>query len=51
MAPKIAIIFYSTWGHVKQLALAEKKGIEEAGGSVTLYQYDRHHFPCKQFKR
>jgi hypothetical protein len=39
MAPKIAIVFYSTWGHVKTLALAEKKGIEEAGGSVTLYQY------------
>ncbi|KAH9840485.1 Minor allergen Alt a 7 [Teratosphaeria destructans] len=38
MAPKIAIIFYSTWGHVKTLAEAEAKGIREAGGSVDLYQ-------------
>jgi NAD(P)H dehydrogenase (quinone) len=38
MAPKIAIVFYSMYGHIKTLAMAEKKGIEEAGGSVTLYQ-------------
>jgi len=38
MAPKIAIVFYSTYGHIKTLAEAEKKGIEAAGGSVTLYQ-------------
>jgi len=38
MAPKIAIIYYSTWGHVRKLADAEKKGIESAGGTVTLYQ-------------
>lgn len=38
MAPKIAIVFYSTWGHVKTLALAEKKGIEAAGGTVDLFQ-------------
>lgn len=57
MGPKIAIAFYSTWGHVRQLvcressfsprgllantlpqAEAEKKGIEEAGGTATLFQ-------------
>jgi len=38
MAPKIAIVFYSMYGHVKTLAEAEKKGIEKAGGSATLYQ-------------
>nr|P42059.1 RecName: Full=Minor allergen Cla h 7; AltName: Full=Allergen Cla h 5; AltName: Full=Allergen Cla h V; AltName: Allergen=Cla h 7 [Cladosporium herbarum]CAA55068.1 minor allergen Cla h 7 [Cladosporium herbarum] len=38
MAPKIAIIFYSTWGHVQTLAEAEAKGIREAGGSVDLYR-------------
>ena len=26
------------YGHVQKLAEAEKKGIEEAGGSATLYQ-------------
>jgi NAD(P)H dehydrogenase (quinone) len=38
MAPKIAIVYYSMYGHVKTLAEAEKKGIEAAGGSATLYQ-------------
>lgn len=38
MAPKIAIVYYSMYGHIKQLADAEKKGIEAAGGSVDLYQ-------------
>ncbi|KAK7531023.1 flavoprotein-like protein [Phyllosticta citricarpa] len=38
MAPKIAIVYYSMYGHVKQLALAEKEGIEAAGGSATLFQ-------------
>ncbi|OJD29443.1 minor allergen alt a 7 [Diplodia corticola] len=38
MAPKIAIVFYSMYGHIKQLAEAEKKGIEAAGGTVDLYQ-------------
>ncbi len=27
------------YGHIKQLAEAEKKGIEAAGGQVTMYQY------------
>lgn len=38
MAPKVAIVFYSMYGHIKQLAEAEKKGIESAGGSATIYQ-------------
>ncbi|KYK55382.1 minor allergen Alt a 7 [Drechmeria coniospora] len=38
MAPKIAIVFYSMYGHIRQLAEAEKKGIEKAGGKVDLYQ-------------
>ncbi|MCJ1350407.1 MAG: Minor allergen Alt a 7 [Icmadophila ericetorum] len=38
MAPKVAIIFYSMYGHIKQLAEAEKKGIESAGGTADLYQ-------------
>jgi len=36
--PKIAIIYYSTWGHIKQLADAELKGIKAAGGDATLLQ-------------
>ncbi|KAK7729539.1 flavodoxin-like fold protein [Botryosphaeria dothidea] len=38
MAPKIAIVFYSMYGHIKTLAEAEKKGIEAAGGSVDIFQ-------------
>jgi len=38
MAPKVAIVFYSMYGHIKQLAEAEKKGIEAAGGKVDVYQ-------------
>ncbi|KAJ9648467.1 flavodoxin-like fold protein [Coniosporium tulheliwenetii] len=38
MAPKIAIVFYSMYGHIKQLAEAEKRGIEAAGGTCTFYQ-------------
>jgi len=38
MAPKIAIITYSLWGHVSKLAEAEKRGIEAAGGTATIYQ-------------
>jgi len=38
MAPKIAIVYYSMYGHIKALALAEKKGIEAAGGTATIYQ-------------
>jgi len=38
MAPKIAIVFYSMYGHIKTLAEAEKRGIEAAGGEVKLFQ-------------
>ncbi|KAJ6443087.1 quinone oxidoreductase [Purpureocillium lavendulum] len=38
MAPKIAIVYYSMYGHIRQLAEAEKKGIEKAGGKADLYQ-------------
>ncbi|PLN77913.1 protoplast secreted protein 2 precursor [Aspergillus taichungensis] len=38
MAPKIAIIYYSMYGHIVQLAEAEKKGIEAAGGKADIYQ-------------
>ena len=34
--PKIAIVYYSMYGHVRPLALAEKKGLESAGCEVTL---------------
>lgn len=35
---KIAIVFYSMYGHIAKLAEAEKKGIEAAGGQVDIYQ-------------
>ncbi|CRG86456.1 Minor allergen Alt a 7 [Talaromyces islandicus] len=35
---KIAIVFYSMYGHIVKLAEAEKKGIEAAGGKVDVYQ-------------
>ncbi|KAL4945509.1 hypothetical protein BDV06DRAFT_209381 [Aspergillus oleicola] len=38
MAPKVAVVFYSTFGHVQQLAEAEKRGIELAGGQADIYQ-------------
>ncbi|KAJ5179115.1 hypothetical protein N7492_002325 [Penicillium capsulatum] len=38
MAPKIAIVFYSLYGHIQQLAEAEKKGIESAGGEAKIFQ-------------
>ncbi|KAK9484881.1 flavoprotein-like protein [Lipomyces starkeyi] len=38
MAPRIAIIIYSMYGHVATLAEAEKVGIEKAGGTATIYQ-------------
>ncbi|KAH6915703.1 NADH:quinone oxidoreductase [Coprinopsis sp. MPI-PUGE-AT-0042] len=36
--PAVAIIIYSLYGHITQLAEAEKKGIEEAGGKADIYQ-------------
>jgi len=38
MAPKVAILYYSMYGHISQLAEAEKKGIETAGGNADIYQ-------------
>ncbi|KAH9059562.1 NADH-quinone oxidoreductase [Lactarius vividus] len=38
MAPKVAIVIYTLYGHIAKLAEAEKKGIESAGGSATIYQ-------------
>jgi len=35
---KIAIVYYSMYGHIKQLADAEKKGIEKAGGTADVFQ-------------
>ncbi|KAK4231155.1 putative cytoplasm protein [Podospora fimiseda] len=40
MAPKIAIVYYSMYGHIRQLADAEKAGIEKAGGTADLYQVE-----------
>ncbi|KAK4565347.1 flavodoxin-like fold protein [Recurvomyces mirabilis] len=40
MAPKIAIVFYSMYGHIKTLADAELKGIKAAGGEADLYQVE-----------
>ncbi|KIW11758.1 NAD(P)H:quinone oxidoreductase, type IV [Exophiala spinifera] len=40
MAPKVAIIYYSMYGHLGKLAQAEKKGIEASGGTVDLYQIE-----------
>ncbi|KAH9479142.1 flavodoxin-like fold protein [Psilocybe cubensis] len=37
-SPKIAIVIYSMYGHIAQLAEAEKAGIEAAGGKATIYQ-------------
>jgi NAD(P)H dehydrogenase (quinone) len=38
MAPKVAIVYYSMYGHIRTLALAVKAGIEKAGGQADLYQ-------------
>ncbi|KAJ7152100.1 1,4-benzoquinone reductase [Mycena filopes] len=38
MAPKIAIVVYSMYGHILKMAEAVKKGVEEAGGHVDMFQ-------------
>ncbi|KAJ5378348.1 minor allergen Alt a 7 [Penicillium cataractarum] len=38
MAPKVAVVFYSMYGHIKALAEAEAKGIKDAGGEADIYQ-------------
>ncbi|KAK5938686.1 flavodoxin-like fold protein [Knufia obscura] len=35
---KVAIIYYSMYGHVATMAKQEKKGIEAAGGQADMYQ-------------
>ncbi|EEB95358.1 hypothetical protein MPER_05683 [Moniliophthora perniciosa FA553] len=37
-APKVAIIIYSMYGHIATMAESVKKGVESAGGAVTIYQ-------------
>lgn len=36
--PKIFVVFYSMYGHVKAMAEKVKEGLEEAGCEATLYQ-------------
>ncbi|PQE31590.1 minor allergen Alt a 7 protein [Rutstroemia sp. NJR-2017a WRK4] len=38
MAPKVAIVFYSMYGHIQKLAEAEKEGLKKAGIDADLYQ-------------
>lgn len=56
MAPKVAIVYYSMYGHVRTMAQAVKSGIESAGGKVDLFQVpetlpqevlDKMHAPAK----
>jgi len=36
--PRIAIVFYSMYGHIQKLAEAELKGIKAAGGNADIFQ-------------
>jgi NAD(P)H dehydrogenase (quinone) len=56
MAPKVAIIYYSTYGHIRTVALSVKQGIESSGGTADLLQVpdtlpqevlDKRHDPAK----
>lgn len=38
MAPKIAIVYYSLYGHIRSLALSANKGIQNAGGKADIFQ-------------
>jgi len=38
MAPKVAIIYYSTYGHIRTLAQGIKKGLEAGGAQVDVFQ-------------
>ncbi|RMZ81036.1 hypothetical protein DV738_g2461, partial [Chaetothyriales sp. CBS 135597] len=38
MAPRVAIIYYSLYGHVAKLAQKEAAGIAAAGGKADIYQ-------------
>lgn len=37
-APRIAIVYYSLYGHISQLAKAVQSGVEAAGGRADIYQ-------------
>ncbi|KAF8066604.1 NADH-quinone oxidoreductase [Lyophyllum atratum] len=36
--PRVAIVIYSLYGHIARMAEAVKAGVEEAGGSATIFQ-------------
>jgi len=38
MAPKVAIVYYSMYGHIAKLAEAEREGLKKAGIEADLYQ-------------
>jgi len=38
MAPKVAIIIYSMYGHIAKMAEGVKQGVESAGGSAEIFQ-------------
>ncbi|RMJ28989.1 protoplast secreted protein 2 [Aspergillus sp. HF37] len=38
MTPKIAIVYYSMYGHIQKLAEEERKGIESVGGKADIFQ-------------
>ncbi|KAF2155122.1 benzoquinone reductase [Myriangium duriaei CBS 260.36] len=38
MAPKVAIVYWSLYGHIHKLAEAEAAGVKAAGGTVDIYQ-------------
>lgn len=38
MAPKIAIIYYSTYGHIATLAKSIQAGVQAAGGKADIFQ-------------
>jgi len=37
-SPKVAIIIYTMYGHIAKMAEAVKAGVQEAGGSATIFQ-------------
>ncbi len=38
MGPKVAIVFYSMYGHIQKLAEAEQAGLKNAGIDADLFQ-------------
>ncbi|KAL3418973.1 quinone oxidoreductase [Phlyctema vagabunda] len=38
MAPKVAIVYYSMYGHIAKIAEAEKEGLKKAGIEADLFQ-------------